>query len=272
MVDPATGMITREWYRFLFNLFNLTGAGQSDLTVQDLMSAPVSSSAPIVSDVGLTPASVQADQGAVQVQSQLYSWAAQNETRLSNLEANLGLQPPVIPAMPETTFGTVTHTTGALTLNKFVVGNGGDDERTLTDVTWSSGGVTFVNPVTAPSFVGAVSSVDGSYTGTGTGFTTSPTATVTYSKVGNLVVLNLPTITGTSNQTYLTLTGGPAGMRPANSKSVLAGVQDNGVLKLGTAIITTSGEIVFYSDIAGSSFTASGSKGFAGNSICYTLV
>ena len=40
MVDPATGMITREWYRFLLNLFVLTGSGQSTLTVEDLAVGP----------------------------------------------------------------------------------------------------------------------------------------------------------------------------------------------------------------------------------------
>lgn len=40
LMDPATGLISREWYRFFFNLFNLTGAGQSDTTVEDLMVAP----------------------------------------------------------------------------------------------------------------------------------------------------------------------------------------------------------------------------------------
>lgn len=36
LVDPNTGYITREWYLFLFNLFNLTGAGTSDISITDL--------------------------------------------------------------------------------------------------------------------------------------------------------------------------------------------------------------------------------------------
>ena len=27
VIDPTTGLISREWYRFFLNLFELTGAG-----------------------------------------------------------------------------------------------------------------------------------------------------------------------------------------------------------------------------------------------------
>jgi hypothetical protein len=40
LVDPATGLITREWYLFFLNLFNLTGAGGDALSVEDLAQAP----------------------------------------------------------------------------------------------------------------------------------------------------------------------------------------------------------------------------------------
>lgn len=39
--DPTTGLITREWYRYLFNLFLLTGGGSSDTTIQDLQLGPI---------------------------------------------------------------------------------------------------------------------------------------------------------------------------------------------------------------------------------------
>ena len=39
-LDERTGGISREWFRFLLQLFTLTGAGESDLTVQDLAVAP----------------------------------------------------------------------------------------------------------------------------------------------------------------------------------------------------------------------------------------
>lgn len=33
LIDPRTGLISREWYRFFLNLFTLTGSGQTDITV-----------------------------------------------------------------------------------------------------------------------------------------------------------------------------------------------------------------------------------------------
>ena len=39
-VDDRTGLISREWYRFMLNLLTLTGSGASDLTITDLAIAP----------------------------------------------------------------------------------------------------------------------------------------------------------------------------------------------------------------------------------------
>ena len=40
-VDADTGLVNREWYRFLYNLFNITGAGTSDISTVDLALSPV---------------------------------------------------------------------------------------------------------------------------------------------------------------------------------------------------------------------------------------
>jgi hypothetical protein len=40
-VDAQTGLVNREWYRFLYNLYNITGAGTSDISTVDLALAPV---------------------------------------------------------------------------------------------------------------------------------------------------------------------------------------------------------------------------------------
>lgn len=40
LVDDRTGLISREWYRFLLNLFFLTGSGQSVATLEDLQHTP----------------------------------------------------------------------------------------------------------------------------------------------------------------------------------------------------------------------------------------
>jgi hypothetical protein len=40
LVDEHTGLISREWYRFLLNLFVLTGSGASSATLEDLQVVP----------------------------------------------------------------------------------------------------------------------------------------------------------------------------------------------------------------------------------------
>jgi hypothetical protein len=71
---------------------------------------------------------------------------------------------------------------------------------------------------------------EGSFTLTGTGFSgPAPSGTATYVQVGKLVVVNTPTISGTSNATTFTLTGVPAGLAPApGGYHTLLGV-DNGL-------------------------------------------
>lgn len=44
-IDERTGLVAREWYRFLYNQFNLTGAGGTDITLSDLELAPFSDAA-----------------------------------------------------------------------------------------------------------------------------------------------------------------------------------------------------------------------------------
>ena len=39
-IDPRTGLISREWYLYLFNLYNLTGAGRNPISLTDLQLGP----------------------------------------------------------------------------------------------------------------------------------------------------------------------------------------------------------------------------------------
>lgn len=39
-IDPRTGMVSREWYRFFLNLFNLAGAGGNQTSLDDLQVGP----------------------------------------------------------------------------------------------------------------------------------------------------------------------------------------------------------------------------------------
>lgn len=40
LTDPNTGLLSREWYRFFLNLFNLTGGGTSPTSLTDLQVGP----------------------------------------------------------------------------------------------------------------------------------------------------------------------------------------------------------------------------------------
>lgn len=40
IIDDRTGLISREWYRFFLNLFNLTGGGSNDTSLQDVQVGP----------------------------------------------------------------------------------------------------------------------------------------------------------------------------------------------------------------------------------------
>lgn len=56
--------------------------------------------------------------------------------------------------------------------------------------------------------------IEGTFTITGAGFTAGVSGTARYVKVGKMVTLAIPTLTGTSNATTFTLTGVPAGIVP----------------------------------------------------------
>lgn len=40
LTDPATGLLSREWYRFFLNLFNLTGSGNNPISLEELQYGP----------------------------------------------------------------------------------------------------------------------------------------------------------------------------------------------------------------------------------------
>lgn len=109
------------------------------------------------------------------------------------------------------------------------------------------------------------------FVATATGMTTAPTGTVKYSVVGNTVTLDLPTITGTSNATSFTLTGGPVAIRPAVDKDIIVRLVDNDTMVMGLLRVKTTGVIELYASISGNVFTATGTKSLASNSITYTL-
>ena len=113
---------------------------------------------------------------------------------------------------------------------------------------------------------------EGSYTGTLTGCTTSPTTTVYYTKVGNIVHLNnlAAGVTGTSNASTMRLTGMPALIRPANSsKASVQGGISGSVSQTIWVQVLSNGDL--YCEQGGNSWPTSGVKGFdSGFGITYS--
>lgn len=115
---------------------------------------------------------------------------------------------------------------------------------------------------------------EGSFTGTTTGHATPATGTIYFVRVGKLVTLNVPTLTGTSNAATFTVTGLPASITPArNQGRVLASIEDNTTVAEGYIAVTSSGTIAIAKSLtaSGSDWTTSGSKTLSSLSLSYTL-
>lgn len=84
-IDPRTGLMAREWYRFFFNLFNLTGAGTTDTSLADLQVGP-----PVYDVTGAIEQNLDSVRLALQsedVQSALAELAKQIQALESNNQA-----------------------------------------------------------------------------------------------------------------------------------------------------------------------------------------
>jgi hypothetical protein len=110
-----------------------------------------------------------------------------------------------------------------------------------------------------------------SYTGTGTGFTTTPTNTIVFSRIGETVTLSFTNISGVSNSTAFTITGGSVDMRPGTLRQCVVAVEDNGIALMGIVRVNTSGTIDVYAGAGNLAFTASGNKGLIEGSISYNI-
>lgn len=76
-IDPRTGLMAREWYRFFLNLFQLTGAGQNATSLEDLQIGPAS--------IG----QVLGELGIVYDQAQLASMMTQYEQATRDIQNQL---------------------------------------------------------------------------------------------------------------------------------------------------------------------------------------
>jgi len=83
LIDPRTGLMSREWYRFFFNLFNLTGGGTNETSLQDVQLGPPSeteTAAQLVADIsGVQSAPSNSAQEAqiAEIEKQIYGLLTQ---------------------------------------------------------------------------------------------------------------------------------------------------------------------------------------------------
>jgi hypothetical protein len=97
LLDPRTGLITREWYRFFFSLFTLTGGGQNTTSLTDLQLGP--------------PAPTQENITEIVVDIESLKTQPTQESALDQI-AELQKQIQALELQPAASQGTVTAVTG----------------------------------------------------------------------------------------------------------------------------------------------------------------
>lgn len=93
VIDDRTGLISREWYRFFFNLFLLTGGGTSDATVEDLLIAPIASDQ-------------SGNFDSIYDQAQLAALVNSYSQQVQNVLDQISTQPPSVPIIASTNYQT----------------------------------------------------------------------------------------------------------------------------------------------------------------------
>lgn len=102
IVDERTGLVSREWYRFFFNLFNLTGGGGNFTSLQDVQVGPPigpdeqAAIAPRIEGLLANPNGSAQESQIAELQKQVES---------------LSLGPPMTPHSPSPIFGAFYSTT-----------------------------------------------------------------------------------------------------------------------------------------------------------------
>lgn len=108
------------------------------------------------------------------------------------------------------------------------------------------------------------------FTITATGFTTSVTGTARYVLLGTIVILFIPSLSGTSNATTLTLTGLPSEIQPTQTSFEELRATDNGIDVLSIARLNIgSGTIDLFTSLALGAWTVIGTKTVYPLYICY---
>lgn len=136
LIDDRTGLMSREWYRFLLSLFRLTGGGSNDITLQDLQLGPQAqvdfgdlndsynqaqlaanclSAQQVAENSQLLPANdnaqwLQSQMQSIELQSQVSTLSSQLSDVQNQLQA-LSLSPAHTPHIPRLRYGSFFDTT-----------------------------------------------------------------------------------------------------------------------------------------------------------------
>jgi hypothetical protein len=150
---------------------------------------------------------------------------------------------------------------------------------TLNPIAGTQLGPTFdqISGINDPALSSFVSQIQGSFTGTGVGFSGSPpTYAITYSITGTVVTVTIPAVSGTSNSTTFGISGVPAAIQPPTLAPQHVAIPqllvDNGVIfqqPCWVSIPALSGTWSLGS--ANANFTASGQKG-TNNQLTFTYL
>ena len=152
LTDPVTGLLSREWYRFFFNLFNLTGAGTNPTTLEDLQIGPPPLTIDEITnstDIKIQGFATNPSQDALlaqiaELQKQVQAAELSSEGAVMALQAQLAnlatdvqglaVSPPVTPQLKRARYGsfydtttqtgTTINTAKAITFNTTDLSNG----------------------------------------------------------------------------------------------------------------------------------------------------
>ena len=124
LIDPTTGLVSREWYRFFLNLFELTGSGSNPTSIDELQIGPPNNDqfvldlqnitdaqtndSPLLSDIAELQKQVQAAE--LSAESAVSALQAQIMQLTQDIQA-LAVAPPVTPQLKRARYGSFYDTT-----------------------------------------------------------------------------------------------------------------------------------------------------------------
>lgn len=159
LTDSRTGLISREWYRFFFNLFQLTGSGTNYASLTDLQLGPpqqeidLTTVDPVPSGFSAYAAGSTQESQIAEIEKQLQALASTNDVNIMQSDlAEIWKQLQALQLVPQ--FPTSPLTTGSSILY-------GNDSGGFSNVTIGSG-VSFTSgTLSATGTGGTVTSVTG---------------------------------------------------------------------------------------------------------------